>query len=114
LFPHACSCSCTHFLRHSEEMDSCYLLYPAGQEYRGFHQLSGMWLHSLIGQVQPAHADDCWTALVVLDYLELHVVLSVLFPLLPVWQRYPFILLKSNIRNVYATTYSFYDFLLCV
>ena len=89
-------------------------LYPAGQEYRGYHQLSGMWPHSLIGQVQPAHADDCWTVLVVLDCLELHVVLNVLFPLLPVWQRYPFMLFKSNIRNVHATTYSFYVFLLCV
>jgi len=59
-------------------------LYPDGQEYRGFRQLSGMWHHSLIDQVQPAHADDCWTVLVVLDCLELHVVLSVLFPLLPV------------------------------
>jgi hypothetical protein len=59
-------------------------LCPVGQEYRGFHQLSGMWTRSLIGQVQPAHADDCWTVLVVLDCLELHVVLSVLFPLLPV------------------------------
>lgn len=58
-------------------------LYPVGQEYRGFRQLSGMWPHSLIGQVQLAHGDDCWTVLVVLDYLELHVVLSVLFPLLP-------------------------------
>jgi hypothetical protein len=59
-------------------------LHFAGQEYRGFHQLSDKWLRSLIGQIQLAHGDDCWTVLVVWDYSELRVEPSVLFLQLPV------------------------------
>lgn len=76
-------------------------LYPVDQEYQGFHQLSDMWPHSLIGQTQLARGDDCWIVPVVLDCLELRVELSVLFLLPPMQQRYYFMLFKSNIKVHY-------------
>jgi hypothetical protein len=80
-------------------------LYPVGQEYQDFHQMSDMWPHSLIGQVRLAHGDDCWIVPVVLDCLELHVELSVLFLLPPMRQRYYSML--SNPMPVQAITLPF-------
>jgi hypothetical protein len=76
-------------------------LYPVGQEYQGFHQLSDTWPHSLIGQAQLARGDDCWIVPVVSDCSELRVELNVLFLLPPVQQRYYVMLFKSNIKVHY-------------